>query len=244
MDQFQDRKIYFWLVKYCSKRCVDSYGYKSNKSFSDITSYIRKQFSKYLVHEDKKYINVESDKEQFECQRELIKDIEAFSADKGEANGVIQDNYSSFLGEKLIGEVERYDQERDFGFMSLTELNYEVYFKVSKLKQNELETIHDGDIVYCTLRQGVKGIQVDTIDGFVEGKNKLQTEECSIKFYNKERGFGFACIGATSNEAFFHRTAFPHSFTEYLKEGLSFNAEIRLKEDGKYQIRRCIGLVR
>ncbi|MFM5383117.1 restriction endonuclease subunit S [Aeromonas veronii] len=25
MDQFQDRKIYFWLVKYYSKRCVDSY---------------------------------------------------------------------------------------------------------------------------------------------------------------------------------------------------------------------------
>ncbi|KPZ59265.1 cold shock protein CspG [Pseudoalteromonas sp. P1-13-1a] len=218
--------------------------YKSKKSFSDITSYVRKKFSDYLIHEDKKYINIEEDKEQFECQKSLIKDIQAFSSDKGESNGVIQDNYSSFLGEKLMGKVERYDQEKDFGFMSLTELNEEVYFKVSKLKQNELETIHDGDIVYCTLGQGDRGIQIDTMDGFVEGKNQLQTETCSIKFYNKDRGFGFASIGATSNEAFFHRTAFPHSFTEHLGEGLDFQAEIRLKEDGKYQIRRCIGLVR
>ncbi|ELV8680786.1 hypothetical protein QNE28_000708 [Vibrio fluvialis] len=217
--------------------------YKSKRSFSDMTSYIRKKFADYLIHEDKKYINNDSEKEQFECQKDLLKDIQVFSSNKGELNSLIQDNYSSFLGEKLIGRVERYDPSRDFGFMSLTELNDEVYFKVAKLKVNELDTIHDGDLVYCTLGQGEKGVQIYTIDGFVEGKNNVQEEECTIKFYNVERGFGFAYIGTTSNEAFFHRTAFPPSFTEHLKEGLEFHAEIRLKEDGKYQIRRCIGLV-
>ncbi|POC03643.1 cold-shock protein, partial [Vibrio vulnificus] len=101
-----------------------------------------------------------------------------------------------------------------------------VYFKVAKLERNELETIHDGDVVYCTLGQGNKGVQINTIDGFVEGKNEISTEKCSIKFYNVERGFGFAFIGTTSNEAFFHKTAFPHNFYEHLKEGLAFQAEI------------------
>ncbi|HCG8540269.1 cold shock domain-containing protein [Vibrio parahaemolyticus] len=217
--------------------------YKSNRSFSDITSYIRRQFSDYLIHEDKKYINAAQDKEQFECQRDLIRDIKAFSAERSGFNGVTQDNYSSFLGEKLIGKVKLYDPEKDFGFISLSELNDEVYFKVAKLERNELETIHDGDVVYCTLGQGNKGVQINTIDGFVEGKNEISTEKCSIKFYNVERGFGFAFIGTTSNEAFFHKTAFPHNFYEHLKEGLAFQAEIRLKDDGKYQVRRCIDLI-
>ena len=69
------------------------------------------------------------------------------------------------------------------------------------------------------------------------------TVPLQIKFYNVDRGFGFACIGTTSNEAFFHKTAFPQSFVAHLKEGLEFQAEIRFKEDGKYQIRRCIDIV-
>lgn len=218
--------------------------YKSNKPFSEITSCSRKLFSEYLIHEDKKYVLADNSKEQFECQRELIRDIHAFSVDRNGRGSVASDNYESFLGEKLVGIVERYDPEKDFGFISLSELNDEVYFKVARLDSNELETIHDGDIVYCTLGQGEKGVQIKTIEGFVENKNELSIEDCSIKFYNTERGFGFAFIGSTSNEAFFHKTAFPHNFYEHLREGLEFKAEIRLKEDGKYQVRRCKEIIK
>ena len=200
------------------------------------------QFSNYLIHEDVKFINSTQEGDQFECQRDLIREIIAFGVDRNGARSS-QDNYSSFLGEKLVGKVERYDPEKDFGFMSLAELNDDVYFKVAKLDRNDLNTIHDGDIVYCTLGQGEKGIQISTIDGFVESRNKLEIEDCSIKFFNPDRGFGFAIVGSSSNEAFFHKTAFPHSLYEYLKEGLAFSAEIRMKEDGKYQVRRCIDLL-
>lgn len=217
--------------------------YKSSRPFSDITSYIRKQFSDYLINEDKKFTSTLQDKEQFECQRVLFRDIQSFSSDRNGVTIPSQDNYSSFLGEKLIGKIKMYDSEKDFGFMSLSELNDEVYFKVTKLEKNELETIHEGDVVYCTLGQGEKGLQINSLDGFVESRNDMHIAECTVKFYNSERGFGFAIVGKTSNEAFFHKTAFPHNFHEHLLEGLNFKAEVRLQEDKKYQIRRCIELI-
>lgn len=154
-----------------------------------------------------------------------------------------KESYASVLGKKLIGTVKRYDREKDFGFMSLSELNFEVYFKLAKLEKNELDTIHDGDVVFCSLAEGEKGVQISTLDGFVEGRNEMTIGECSVKFYNSDRGFGFATIGKTSNEAFFHKTAFPPNFYEHLIKGLEFKAEIKLKEDKKYEIRRCLELI-
>lgn len=217
--------------------------YKSSRSFNEITSYIRSKFSEYLLSEDKKYITDTPNKEQFMCQLELIKDIQSFSSDRNGGHKPSQENYSSLFGKEMVGVVKNYDPEKGLGFISLSELNDEIRFKLAKLETNLLKTIHDGDVIHCTLGQGEKGLQIETINGLVEGRNNLQVESCTIKFYRAERGFGFAIIGTTSNEAFFHKTAFPSNFYEHLKSGLEFRAEIRLKEDGKYQIRRCIGLV-
>jgi cold shock CspA family protein/GTPase SAR1 family protein len=218
--------------------------YDSERSFSDKTSHIREAFSDYLISEDNKYINTGHGHDQFECQRELLLDIKAFSSNKNGSNGTVPDNYTSFFGEKLVGVVKFYDRQKDFGYMSLPELNDEIYFSLSKLEVNELETIYADDVVYCTLGQATKGVIVNTIDGFVEEKHNIQIEKCSIKFYNRERGFGMAYIGESSIEAFFHLTAFPMSFTEHLSEGLEFNAEVKLKADGKHQVRHCIDLIR
>lgn len=218
--------------------------YKSGRPFGETTSYIRKSFSTYLINEDSKFISDTQNNEQFKCQRELIRDIISFSISKNDEKTEAQDNLSIHLGKKLIGKIERYDPEKDFGFVSLPEIDNEVYLKTKKLEKNELDSIHDGDIVYCTLSKGSKGLQINTIDGFVSERNKLQKEKCLIKFYNPERGYGFVIIGTTSNEAFFHKTAFPQNFYNHLKEGLEFQAEIRLKEDGKYQVRRCIDVIR
>lgn len=217
--------------------------YKSSKPFGDITSHVRKLFSDYLIHEDGRFIASGQEKEQFECQLDLIRNIASFSIDRSCCNGNIPDNITSFLGEKLVGEVERYDPEKDYGFISIRELGQQVYFKLSETECRNIDLIYDSDIVYCTLGQGLKGIIVKSIDGYVEGRNETKLELCEVKFYNSKRSYGFAIIGSTSNEAFFHRTAFPHNFSEYLKDGLKFEAEVRLRENGKYQIRRSVGLV-
>jgi cold shock CspA family protein len=90
--------------------------------------------------------------------------------------------------------------------------------------------------------QGQKGIEVKSIDSLIEELNNLNSSNCIIKNYNPVRGFGFVQVGHSSNEAFFHKNAFPHNFHEHLKEGLEFEAEIRLKDDGKFQVRRCVRL--
>jgi len=217
--------------------------YKSNKPFGEMTSLIRKKFSEYLIKEDSKFITSSHDKEQFECQLSLIKDIKSFGTDRVGGNGTIPDNLSSFLGEVLIGRVERYDPERGFGFLYIKDINQEIYLESSVIDASEIDSIYDSDIVYCTLGQGPRGIIVHSITGFVEGKNELQVDKCTIKTYDAKRGFGFVYIGSSSNEVFFHKTAFPSSFHEQLKEGVEFMAEIRLKDDGKLQVRRMSALL-
>ena len=217
--------------------------YRSGRPFRETTAYVRKQFSDYLIREDEKFTSSGQGKEQFGCQVDLIREIKSFAVDRNGGVGVVSDNITSFLGEKLIGEVERYDSEKEYGFMLVRELNQQVYFKLANIKVSNIDSLYDSDVVYCTLGQSEKGVVVKSVDGFVDGRNELAVESCGVKFYNVKRGYGFANVGASSNEAFFHKTAFPHNFLEHLKEGLEFKAEVRLKEDGKYQIRRCVSLV-
>lgn len=86
-------------------------------------------------------------------------------------------------------------------------------------------------------------IAVKTISGLADGLNQLNFEKCIIKKYTPSKGYGFVYVGSSSNEAFFYKTAFPHNFHEHLKEGLEFEAEIRLKSDGRFQVRRCVKLI-
>tara|TARA_Y100000780_G_scaffold155533_1_gene140311 strand:- start:539 stop:1870 length:1332 start_codon:yes stop_codon:yes gene_type:complete len=220
---------------------IESY-YKSNKPFGEVASHIRKRFSDYLLHEDAKFVSSGQNKEQFDCQVELLRDIKAFAVDRNGGGGAVPDNITSFLGEKLVGEVERYDPEKDYGFIYVKELGQQVYFKLASTESEGIDYICDSDIVYCTLGQGDKGVVVKSIVGFVDELDDLKIESCEVKFYNSKKGYGFAIIGSTSNDAFFHKTAFPYNFYEHLKEGLHFEAEVRLKKDGKYQIRRSIAL--
>jgi cold shock CspA family protein/Cdc6-like AAA superfamily ATPase len=214
--------------------------YKSNRPFGEVTAYVRKQFSEYLVLEDKKFVSSDQDKEQFECQRDLLRDIESFGKDRSAST---PEHAVNAYTQQLVCKVLKYDSEKSYGFISTKGLNHDVYFKMSSLESSQVDTVYDFDVIYCTLTQGKGGVVVKSIDGFVEGENTLLSDRCIIKNYNSTRGFGFVQIGFSSNEAFFHKSAFPHNFQEHLKEGLEFEAEIRRKEDGKFQVRRCVGLV-
>lgn len=217
--------------------------YKSDRFFGEKTFCIRKKFSEYLLQEDKKYIVEVENNEQFECQRDLMKDINAFSIDKNGINKTIQDDYSNFYGKTLIGKVRNYDPDKDYGFIFISDINDELFFKISKLDKFEVDSIYNGDFIYCSIGRSEKGAQIKTINGFVENSNNLQIERCLIKFYKPDRGYGFAFISTTSNEAFFHKTAFPSNFYEHLNNGLEFEAEIKLQENGKYQVRRCLRVI-
>jgi len=217
----------------------------ANHSFTENAQFVRRKFAEYLISEDAKFISSDQGKDQFECQRELIRDIKSFSADKNEA---ALDSITKFYGTKLIGEVTRYDAEKDYGFIFIKEVNQDVYFSLASLGSNLAPSlggiIYDHDIVYCTLGQGPKGVVVKSIEGFVDAENTINHDRCVIKNYNSVRGYGFVYVGSSSNEAFFHKTAFPPSFHEHLKPGLEFEAEIRLKSDGKFQVRRCERLLK
>ncbi|MDT9000627.1 hypothetical protein RQP53_15235 [Paucibacter sp. APW11] len=212
--------------------------YKSNRQFAEIVTFVRKQFSNYLISEDAKYISTDQDREQFECQRELLRNIKAFGADK--TSGSTES--TALLTEKLVGMVSRYDPDKDFGFISFKELNHDVYFKMSSLESTKVAAIYENDFILCTLGKRERDIVVRSIDSFVAELNIVKVEKCAIRHYNAHRGYGFACIEPSSNEVFFHKNAFPLNFQEHLKVGLVFDAEIRQKGDGRFQVRRCTNI--
>lgn len=217
--------------------------YKSSRSFVDKSSAVKRLFSFYLLSEDVKFIASTQDREQFDCQKELLRDIKYFGIGRAARQGSEIERFTELLGKQLIGQVANYDPEKDFGFMSIKEVGQDVYFKRANLRVDSVDNIYDSDVVHCTLGKGSKGIVIDTIESLVEGRNNLQEEGCVIKAYDSKRGFGFVLVGESSNEAFFRRTAFPQNFYERLKVGVEFMAEIRSKDDGRLQVRRCIRLL-
>ncbi|MDF6537672.1 cold shock domain-containing protein [Escherichia coli] len=68
-------------------------------------------------------------------------------------------------------------------------------------------------------------------------------QQCPIKSYESDRGFGFVYVGPSSKEVFFHKSAFPSNFYEHLKIGLEFIGEIRVKDDGRPQVRACVDII-
>src|SRR5690606_6538131 len=130
--------------------------YKSNRPFGEVTAYIRKQFSEYLILEDGKFVSSDQGKEQFECQRELLRDIASFGKDRSSTpEGEVVTEVK-----QLVCKVLRYDSEKDYGFISSKELHHDVYFKMSNLESIKVDAIHDSDVIYCTLTQGARGVMV------------------------------------------------------------------------------------
>lgn len=76
------------------------------------------------------------------------------------------------------------------------------------MDSNQVDCVYSGDDIYCSIGRSDRGLHIKTIDGFVDSINNLQVEKCSIKIYKPERGYGFAFIGTTSNEAFFIKQHF------------------------------------
>lgn len=216
--------------------------YNSKIPFAEKTFNIRKKFSDYLVNEDHKYIKIGRSRDLYSCQEELLKSIQAFSVSRNSTLPIDKDALSELIGVEVIGKVERYDQDNDYGFMSFDELEDDVYFKFERLEDFSIDRVYEGDYVYCTLKRGDKGAEIKAITGLNVEKTSFTTETCTIKVYYPDRGYGFATLGETSNEAFFHRTSFPSDMYEEIKLSLVFEAEVKSKDDGKFQVRRYVSL--
>jgi cold shock CspA family protein len=216
--------------------------YYSKASSDDRVDSIKGIFSGYILSEDKKYIKNNSDKAQYECQSELLVDILNYGVNITGNDVDLPDNITSLLGRKIIGTVKRYDLETKAGYIRVDGIGDDIYFNTEKLELLDMDMIADLDVVYCKVGVGGRGLIVKSIEGLTEDGNNLHIYACEVKAYYQEKGYGFCYIEGSSNEAFFHVVAFPSNFVESIVIGMRFKAEIRIRDDGKYQVRRFLGI--
>jgi cold shock CspA family protein len=155
----------------------------------------------------------------------------------------IHNDIKNFYDVKLIGFIKHYDYVKKSGTVFINEINREVYFKLDSITKNYLDNIYEYDVVYCTIGENAHGSEVKTLDGLVEGRNDFQRMEICIKKYLTSKGYGFAYLENSSKDAYFHKSAFPESYHNQIVEGDKFIAEVRLKDDGSYFVRRCLNVM-
>jgi cold shock CspA family protein len=88
--------------------------------------------------------------------------------------------------------VKWFKQEDGYGFLKSKSLNKEIFIHSSVLDPTSVNNMMPGDLLVCTVIQGMRGPQVDKVHSYTP--QQLDQEELitgSIKWFNIKSDFGF-----------------------------------------------------
>ncbi len=153
----------------------------------------------------------------------------------------------SFSGPEVGATVNWYNAEKGFGFVTLANGAGDAFLHVSALQASGLQTVAPGALLQVRVGKGQKGLQVDQILSVAEGdpvapaprrsqggrsdapdRSRRQVDLSSavevvgtVKWYNPQKGFGFASPNSGGNDVFIHATALERAGLATLDEGQS-----------------------
>lgn len=135
--------------------------------------------------------------------------------------------------EKLTGKVKFFNYQRGFGFVEVGDADYFVH-----VTDVEGDMLLGGEEVLFKPVQGQKGLQAIEVERVAPPT--MDEEEGEVKFYDKDRGFGF--IGRASKaDVFAHFTDFEGlAKAEDVSVGMRVRFVVRSGRDGRdraYKIR-------
>lgn len=222
--------------------------YKSNVSFLNKLDTIKKIFLDYLVDEDAQHVSIDYPSAQYECQKELIHNLEKYShAQHAHENDLVAtygDEYrEGVFKEGVLSTVDFYDSSKGFGFIEVEGIDARIFIHAEKLQEYGIKALKDGDDILCDLARGKKGVYVSKIHDVETDASKAEVASCSIIRLFSERGYGFARLKDKERTAFFHISVFPPELRKTIQEGQDIKAEIGpdRKGDG-YHIKQVISV--
>lgn len=221
----------------------------SNLNFLSKLNHIKKTFLDYLIEQDKFFVNIPSTSlEQYDNQKEIITYINNFGSLtddlSNELNETLGEVYTEGFARKgIIAYVENYDDRKKFGFAKVEDIDISIFFHAERIYECAINFVAEGDVFFCDISRSNKGFQVDKIHDIEIDKNNIEITECRIVTLFPDRNYGFANVGESSKNVFFHISIFPEHKQNSLKEGYIFKAEVTPYNNREYfQVRKVINI--
>ncbi len=143
--------------------------YKSNiESLTKIEN-VMDAFYNFLVNEDAKFISINVDLDQYQCQKDLFSDLKEYTHKKFDHNhdhdlvATLGYQYKEgIIKVGVIATVDWFDVSKGFGFADVSELDGRVFFHSDKLKEYDIKSIKDGDRILCDIARNSKGMYIES----------------------------------------------------------------------------------
>lgn len=220
--------------------------YKSQSSFQVKLKTIKRIFLEYLIREDKFHISIESQLDQYNCQKELNNNLDKFiqtpCSPEDDLVATHGDEYKEgVIKEGVIATIDYYDSAKGFGFAEVEGINSNVFIHVNKLQEHAIKSLKDGDEILCDIARGPKGVYIEKIYDIETDTGNIVTVNCNIIRLFPDRGYGFVKLQGSERTAFFHISVFSDDLRNDLYVGQLLNAEICPGKRGAgYQLKQIL----
>lgn len=205
---------------------------------------IRSIFATYLIEHDQLEIEVPKKLEHFECQIDVIDQIQGFiiTVSDGEINatrGEDLDANKDTLYQAVLATVDFYDVNKGFGFVEIDEIGERCFVGSDVVKSSGLISLSDGDDILCDVGPSTRGPQVVAIHDIQNKPDEITLIECQVVRLRADHYYGFVSLFGRQDDALFHYSLLSEDELNNLSIGTRFIAEVRVNsKNGLPQVRR------
>lgn len=134
------------------------------------------------------------------------------------------------------GEIEFYNPDGGYGFISSPDFSDDVFFHVEDVGLDD-EPQEEYEVEFET-EEGEKGPQATELTITSEIQPPLDPDEYEgihtgeISFFNEDGGYGFITVDELEEDLFFHQSDSRLDFEP--KQGLTVNAEVEIRDKGPF----------
>lgn len=218
--------------------------YRSDKGYKDKMQEIRHLFLDYLFSEDSSHLEVPKNMEQFNCQFELVENLQRMdglmpaSVEGQETSASYEDDICT----AVVAIVDWYNPEQGYGFVEVEGEEFQAFLHAEVLQNDQnTDRIFDGDKILCDIAKNHKGHFVKKVHDFEAKDLNVEIVDAKVIRMFPDRRYGFVEVIGGSRSAFFHYSNIEEKILESLAVGQDLSVEICPDKTGDgFQVRRVI----
>ncbi len=220
----------------------------SGKMGSDEWQKVQSQFIAYCFEQDGLYVRLPQDSI-YEGQRQLRFDLEARWLQNREVTVDVEVDKASRAGfSHRPATVKWYRPDRGYGFADAN-LPQDVFFHRNNLRESEIDTVSEGDVLICDIAPGPKGkLHVIAIHSVQKSTTLVlaadsQSFQGIVAFFNARKGYGFIKADALAEDIYVSSKLLDRLGVRTLLDGDTVKVSVEPGRFGKGLIATSIQLI-